>query len=69
MLDSKLYFRRHIDVVHSQAHTTLGLIHYVTYVFSLDCLVVLYNSLSRSELQQYASVIWNNLSLIDSNKI
>jgi hypothetical protein len=68
MLDNKLYFR-HVDFVHSQALRTLGLIRYVTYNFSsLDCLVVLYNSLIRSKLE-YASVVWNNLSLTDSNKV
>jgi hypothetical protein len=68
MLDSKLYFHRHVDFVHSQALRTLGLISYVTYNFSfLDCIVVLYNSLIRSKLE-YASVVGNNLSLTDSNK-
>jgi hypothetical protein len=68
MLDSKLYFHRHVDFVYSQALRTLGLIRYVTYNFSSsDCLVVLYNSLIRSKLE-YASVVWNNLSLTDSNK-
>jgi hypothetical protein len=69
MLDSKLYFHRHVDVVYSQALRTSGLIRYVTYnFFSSDCLVVLYNSLIRSKLE-YASVVWNNLSLTDFNKI
>jgi hypothetical protein len=41
MLDSKLYFHRHVDFVHFQALRTLGVIHYVTYNFSsLDCLVI-----------------------------
>jgi hypothetical protein len=69
MLDSKRYFHRHVDFVYSQALRTLGLIRYVTHNFSsLDCLVALYNSLSRSKLE-YASVAWNNLSLTDSNKL
>jgi hypothetical protein len=43
MLDSKLYFHRHVDFVYSQALRTLRLIHNVTYNFSsLDCLIVLY---------------------------
>jgi hypothetical protein len=68
MLDSKLYFHHHVDFVHSQALRTLGLIRYATYNFSsLDCLVVLHHSLIRSKLE-YASVVWNNLSLTDSNK-
>jgi hypothetical protein len=51
MLDSKLYFHRHVDFVYPQALRTLGLIRYVTYNFSsLDCLVVLYNSLIRSNI-------------------
>jgi hypothetical protein len=69
MLDSKLYFRRHVDSVHSQALRTLGLIRHVIYNYSsLDCLVVLYNYLIRSKLE-YASVVWSNLTLTDSNKI
>jgi hypothetical protein len=69
MLDSKLCFHRHVDFVHSQALRSLGLIGFVTYNFShLDCLVVLYISLIRSKLE-YATVVWNNLSLTDSNKI
>jgi hypothetical protein len=52
MLDSNLHFHRHVDFVHSQALRTLGLIYYVTYNFSsLDCLVVLYNSLIGSKLE------------------
>jgi hypothetical protein len=39
ILDSKLYFHRHVDFVYSQALRTLGLIRYVTYNFSsLGCI-------------------------------
>jgi hypothetical protein len=67
--ERKLYFRCHIDFVYSHALRTLGLTRYVTYNFSSsECLVVLYNSLIRSKLE-YASVVWNKLSLTDFNKI
>jgi hypothetical protein len=69
MLDSKLYFHCHVDIVYSQALRTLGFIRFITYNFSpLDSLVVLYNALIRSKLA-YASVVWNKLTLTNSNKI
>jgi hypothetical protein len=69
MVDSKLYFHCHVDFVYSQAQRTLGLIRFVTYIFSsLDSLVVLYVALIRSKLE-YASVVLNKLTLTDSNKI
>jgi hypothetical protein len=69
MLDSKLYFHRHVDFIYSQSLRTLELVRYVTYNFSsLDSLLVLCIPLTRSKLE-YASVVWNNLSLADSNKI
>jgi hypothetical protein len=69
MVDSKLYFHCQVDFVHSQALRTLGLIRFITYNFSsLDSLVVLYNALIRSKLE-YATVVWNKLTLTDSNKI
>jgi hypothetical protein len=69
MLDSKLYFHCHIDFVYSQALRALGLTRFITYnLSSLDSLVVLYIALIRSKLE-YASVVWNKLTLTDSNKI
>jgi hypothetical protein len=47
----------------------LGLIRYITYSFSsLVSLEVLHVTLIRSELK-YASVVWNNLTLANSNKL
>jgi hypothetical protein len=69
MVDSKLYFHRHVDFVYSQALRTLGLIRFITYNFSsFDTLFVLYIALIRSKLE-YASVVWNMLTSTDSNKI
>jgi hypothetical protein len=69
MVDSKLHFYCHVNFVYSQALRTLGLIRFIAYNFSsLDSLVVLYIALIRSKLE-YASVIWNKLTLTDSNKI
>jgi hypothetical protein len=69
MLNSKLHFHCHIDYLYSRALKLLGLIRYITYNFSsLDCLKVLYTALVRSNLE-YASVVWNNLTLADSNKL
>jgi hypothetical protein len=69
MLDSKLYFRCHVDFVHFHALRTLGLIHFITYYLSSsDSLVVLSIALIRSKLE-YASVVWSMLTLTDSNQI
>jgi hypothetical protein len=69
MSDSKLYFHSHVDYVHSQGLRILGLIRYITHNFSsLDILVVLYNALVKSKLE-YASIVWNNFTLTDSNKL
>jgi hypothetical protein len=69
MVDSKLYFHCHVDFVYSQALRALGFIRFITYNFSsLDSLVVLYIALIRFKLE-YASVVWNKLTLTDSNKI
>jgi hypothetical protein len=49
MLDSKLYFLRHFDYLHSQALKLLGLIRYITYSFSSPVsLKVLHVTLIRS---------------------
>jgi hypothetical protein len=65
MLHSKLHFHRHVDCLHSQAL----IIPFISYIFSsLDSLEVLYITLIRSKLV-YASVVWNNLTLADSNKL
>jgi hypothetical protein len=69
MIESKLHFIRHVDFLHSQTLKQLGLIGFLTYNFSsLDGLKFLYITLMHSNLE-YASVVWNNLTLADSNKL
>jgi hypothetical protein len=69
MFGSKLHFHRHVDDLHSQALTLLGLLHFITYSFSsLSSLKVVYITLFRSKLQ-YASVVWNKLILAGSNNL
>jgi hypothetical protein len=69
MLDSKLHFHRHVDYLHSQALKLLALIRFITNNFSsLDSLKVLYITLILSKLV-YASVVWYNITLADSNKL
>jgi hypothetical protein len=69
MLDSKLRFHCHANFVYSQALRTLGLVRYVTYNFSSsNCLVILHNALIRSKLE-YASAVWDNLTLTYLNTI
>jgi hypothetical protein len=63
------HFHRHVDYLRSQALKLLGLIRFITYTFSsLDSLKVLCTTLIRSKLA-YGSVVWNNLTLADSNKL
>jgi hypothetical protein len=69
MLDRKLHFHRHVDYLHSQALKLLRLIRSITYNFSsLYSLKVLYITLTRQKLE-YAPVVWNILTLADSNKL
>jgi hypothetical protein len=69
MLDRKLHLHRHVDYLHSQALKLLRLIRFITYnISSLQSLKVLYITLILSKLE-YASVVWNNLTLSDSNKL
>jgi hypothetical protein len=69
MFDNKLYFHCHVDFTCFQALRTLRLINFITYNFSpLDSLVVLYVALIRSKIV-YASVVWNNLTSTDYNRI
>jgi hypothetical protein len=69
MLNSKLHFHPHVDYLHSQALKLLGLICLITYnLSSPDSLKVLYITLIRSKLE-YSSVVLNNLTLTDSNKL
>lgn len=69
MLDSILHVQYHVEYVHSQALRILGLVRYVTYrpnFSSPNSLIVLHNALIMSKLE-YASVVWNNLTLTNSN--
>jgi hypothetical protein len=69
MLDSKLHFHRHVGYLHSRELQLLGLTRFITYNFSFsDRLKVLNISLIRSKFE-HASVVWNNLTLADSNKL
>jgi hypothetical protein len=55
--DSKLHFRRHVDYLHSEAQTLLGVIRFFTYnLSSLDSIKVSCITLIHSKLK-YASVI------------
>jgi hypothetical protein len=69
LLDSKLYFRHHVDYISSQGLKILGLICYITSSFSTPhSLSVLYTTLARPKLE-YASVAWNSITSTDSSKL
>jgi hypothetical protein len=58
-----VYFHLDVDCLHAEVTETVR-----TNFSSLDSLNVLYVSLALSKLA-YASVIWSNLTLPDSNKL
>lgn len=59
MMDSKLTFSEHIDMISTKAYRNLGFVLRISKPFSdVGCLRVLYFSFVRSILE-YCSVIWN----------
>ncbi|PNF19791.1 hypothetical protein B7P43_G14658 [Cryptotermes secundus] len=69
LIDSKLHFHQHVDILFSQTMKLLGLIRTITFSFStLDSLLMLYTALIRSKLE-YASVVWNSITNTDSSKL
>jgi hypothetical protein len=68
ILESTLYFSRHINYKASEALEFLGFIRFITNNSSVDIGKDLYVSLIKSKLQ-CTSVAWNNLTLKDSNKL
>jgi hypothetical protein len=64
MLDNK-QFPCHVDYLHSEAIKLLGLVRFINFS-SLDSLRILLIITIRRKLE-YISVVWNNLTLADSN--
>jgi hypothetical protein len=68
-LDSKLHLHRHVDYLYSQILKLLRLILFITYNLSslhsmkALCIVLILSGIG------YASVDWDDLTLLDSNKL
>jgi hypothetical protein len=69
LLGTKLYFHQHVYYLFSHAKKSIGLIRNITLRFSLlGSVLLLYISLVRKKLE-YASVVWNFLTITDANKL
>lgn len=69
LLDEKLTFNSHIARIVSKAYSMLGFIKRICYDFrSVKALTSIYNAHVRSHLE-YASVIWNPIYGVHSDKI
>lgn len=68
VLDSKLSFIPHINVIAKKSAQMLGFVKRNTKGFQVDTKIVLYNSLVRSHLE-YASSAWNPTYAVHSQRI
>lgn len=59
ILDSKLKFDKHIEMITNKAYKMLGFINRITKEFTdINCIKLLYNTLVRSHLE-YCTSVWN----------